>query len=59
MTKTKKKSFDAVEFMRKQRERLSKLYSEDPERFLKEVKEAGERYRKSSVKKTNKQKSKA
>lgn len=59
MTKTKKKSFDAVEFMRKQRERLSKLYSEDPERFLKEVKEAGERYRKSSTKKAHKQKSKA
>ncbi|KUG25029.1 hypothetical protein ASZ90_005167 [hydrocarbon metagenome] len=58
MTKTKKKSFDAVEFMRKQRERLSKLYSENPEKFFQEVKEAGEKYRESSAKKSHKQKSK-
>jgi len=58
MTKTKKKSFDAVEFMRKQRERLSKLYWEDPEKFFQEIKEAGEKFRESSAKKSRKQKSK-
>lgn len=54
----KRKEFDAVEFMRKQRERLSKLYSEDPDNFFNEIKEAGEKYRK-SLNKSRKQKSKA
>lgn len=54
----KRKEFDAVEFMRKQRERLSKLYSEDPDKFFNEIKEAGEKYRK-SLNKSRKQKSKA
>lgn len=49
----KRKEFDAVEFMRKKRERLSKLYSEDPERFFQEVKEAGEKYREPLNKKSS------
>ncbi|MGQ9629216.1 MAG: hypothetical protein ACUVXI_02745 [bacterium] len=44
-----KKKFDAVKFQRKVREELSKMYSEDRDAFLRELKEKYGHLRKQKV----------
>lgn len=44
-----KKKFDAVEFQRKVREKLSKSYLSNPQKFLRELKQKGDRLQKQKI----------
>lgn len=45
MTMEKQKTFDAVGFMREQRDRISREYNENPEKFEEKMTRIREQYR--------------